>query len=93
MKIYVEEAVFSLFPFLSLFCLKADFDPSPSLGEQKETRAAQALSSSEKRVRLRKVKREGFPLPDPAFSWREGFKKFTAEKGAQSSLEILMREA
>ena len=93
MKVYVEEAVFSIFPFLSLFCLKASFDPSLPLEAQKEERLDFELSSAQKRARLRGEKREGLPLADPAGPWKEGFKKFTAEKGAKSSLESLISEA
>ncbi|MBQ1286789.1 MAG: hypothetical protein IIY17_02260 [Aeriscardovia sp.] len=93
MKIYVEEAVFSLFPFLTLFCLKACFDPALPLGEEKEERLKKELECAEKRARLREEKMEGLPLADPAAPWREGFEKFTSEKGSESCLESLLREA
>ena len=56
MKIYVEEAVFSLFPFLTLFCLKACFDPALPLGEEKEERLKKELECAEKRAHLREEK-------------------------------------
>ena len=86
MKIYVEEAVFSLLPRFTLFCLQADMG-SFCLGDRNPMAD---LKTAVESVKGREKKEEGLPLPDPLEPWREAFKKFTADKGASCSLDPLL---
>ena len=89
MKIYVEEAVFSLLPGFTLFCLEADLGPfCPGMKNPKCE-----LENAVESVKKREKKEEGFPLFNPLEPWREAFKKFTSEKGSKSSLESLIEAA
>ena len=89
MKIYVEEAVFSLLPRFTLFCLQADMG-SLRLGDRNPMADLKTAGES---VKGREKKEEGLPLPDPLEPWREAFKKFTADKGASCSLDLLLSRA
>ena len=89
MKIYVEEAVFSLLPRFTLFCLQADMG-SFCLGDRNPMTD---LKTAVESVKGREKKEEGFPLSDPLEPWREAFKKFTADKGASCSLNSLLSRA
>ena len=89
MKIYVEEAVFSLLPRFNLFCLQADvgsFLPG-------KRNPGGDLKAAVESVKGREKKEEGLPLSDPLEPWREAFKKFTADKGASCSLNSLLSRA
>lgn len=89
MKIYVEEAVFSLLPRFTLFCLQADMGPF-RLGDRNPMAD---LKTAVESVKGREKKEEGLPLSDPLEPWREAFKKFTADKGASCSLDSLLNRA
>ena len=89
MKIYVEEAVFSLLPRFTLFCLQADMG-SFRFGDRNPMAD---LKTAVESVKGRQKKEEGLPLPDPLEPWREAFKKFTADKGASCSLNSLLSRA
>lgn len=66
MRIYVEEAVFSLLPRFTLFCLQADvgsFRPG-------KRNPGGDLKTAIESVKGREKKEEGLPLPDPLEPWR-----------------------
>lgn len=82
----MEEAVFSLLPRFTLFCLQADvgsFRPG-------KRNPGGDLKTAIESVKGREKKEEGLPLPDPLEPWRGAFKKFTADKGASCFLDSLL---
>ncbi|MBR4399404.1 MAG: hypothetical protein IKT06_00505 [Aeriscardovia sp.] len=88
MKIYVEEAVFSLLPDLTLFCLEADLGKLRENGREgleKDFRTA-----LERALERRKEKDEALPPVDPLQAWKKVFGKFTSEKGVKTSFEALL---